>query len=290
MGKGGVYSDFTFGESIGVVILIACAFFYIEIRNYKRPRSFEFTLEEQHVVDSFSESIQKQKEIANVSELHFGFDPNTISSDSLVLLGLKKYKADRLVRFRESGFRFRKKEDLYRVYGLDSIWIASVLPYVHLKQENGSFSEKYRKPIRPDPVKLDLNKSDSAALIRARGIGPVTAHRIISYRKLLGGYHSVSQLREIYGMDSARYEKISTYFFIDSKSKTEKLDLMNDDVSKLGSHPYLSYDLARAIVTFRKQHPDVQLNGPGMLQIVRLDSSVFRKILPYVKIRADQGL
>ena len=47
---------------------------------------------------------------------------------------------------------------------------------------------------------IELNSADSAALVSIRGIGPLTAGRIIRYRNALGGFASVSQLQEVTGM------------------------------------------------------------------------------------------
>jgi len=56
-----------------------------------------------------------------------------------------------------------------------------------------------RKFNRKIPL-LDINTSDSSALVTLPGIGPVLSMRIIRYRNLLGGFWSVNQLKEIYGL------------------------------------------------------------------------------------------
>ena len=47
-------------------------------------------------------------------------------------------------------------------------------------------------------VKINLNTADSATLVSLNGIGPVTAQRIISYRKAKGKFYSVNELKEVY--------------------------------------------------------------------------------------------
>ncbi len=56
-----------------------------------------------------------------------------------------------------------------------------------------------KNPVRKRPI-LNLNICDSASLEALPGIGPVLSSRIIKYRNLIGGYVSVDQLKEVYGL------------------------------------------------------------------------------------------
>lgn len=49
----------------------------------------------------------------------------------------------------------------------------------------------------PLPDNINLNTADSATLVRLKGIGPVTAHKIIQHRSNIGPFTDLSQLREI---------------------------------------------------------------------------------------------
>ena len=68
---------------------------------------------------------------------------------------------------------------------------------------------------------IELNSADSAALVSIRGIGPLTAGRIIRYRNALGGFASVSQLQEVTGMTDRNYQMILQQIFVDC-SKIQK--------------------------------------------------------------------
>ncbi|MBN1108862.1 MAG: helix-hairpin-helix domain-containing protein, partial [Bacteroidales bacterium] len=58
--------------------------------------------------------------------------------------------------------------------------------------------------VRPVEV-IELNTCDSAMLEALPGLGPVLSARIIKYRKLLGGYVSAEQLREVYGLSEETF-------------------------------------------------------------------------------------
>ena len=65
----------------------------------------------------------------------FIFDPNTASPEDLMALGLTEKQSRTLVNYRSSGARFRRPEDLARVYGIDTATVARLMPYIHIGEE-----------------------------------------------------------------------------------------------------------------------------------------------------------
>ena len=63
---------------------------------------------------------------------------------------------------------------------------------------------------------IEINRCDSVTLIRLPGIGPVLSARIIRYRRLLGGYARIEQLKEVYGLPEETYELIKDRIYADS--------------------------------------------------------------------------
>jgi DNA uptake protein ComE-like DNA-binding protein len=104
---------------------------------------------------------------------------------------------------------------------------------------------------------IDLNACDSAALESLPGIGPVLSVRILKYRNLLGGYASVSQLTEVYGLPPETYEMIKGRLFADSLS-VKKINVNSVGYKELSRFPYLeSYDVT-AILKFRQIQNKIQ--------------------------------
>jgi DNA uptake protein ComE-like DNA-binding protein len=102
--------------------------------------------------------------------------------------------------------------------------------------------------------KTDLNKCDSAELERLPGIGPVLAARIIKFRKLLGGFVSVDQLKEVYGLSD------STFSIISSRVNANPSDISFIQINKatykeLIRHPYFERYDVQAVIKYR------ELNG-----------------------------
>jgi len=86
--------------------------------------------------------------------------------------------------------------------------------------------------------RIELNTADSVTLVGIRGIGPLTAGRILRYRKRLGGFVRAEQLREVQGMWEENYRMILTQIFVDS-SKIQKIDINFATPEQLTGHPYL---------------------------------------------------
>ncbi|WP_455250249.1 ComEA family DNA-binding protein [Porphyromonas sp.] len=87
-------------------------------------------------------------------------------------------------------------------------------------------------------VSLDLNAVDSLTLLRVPGIGPAFAHRILSLRSRLGGYYTVLQLQEVYGMDADRFVQLRPWFAVRTPPRQYPLSALRAD--SLPWHPYLN--------------------------------------------------
>lgn len=111
--------------------------------------------------------------------------------------------------------------------------------------------EKVNAERTPQPVLIELNGVDSATLVAIRGIGPLTAGRIIRYREALGGFASVEQLQEIQGMTERNYLMIRQQIFVDS-SKIQKIDINFASPKRMQGHPYLPPKVLNKILKYRQ--------------------------------------
>lgn len=98
---------------------------------------------------------------------------------------------------------------------------------------------------------LDLNTCDSASLEALPGIGPVLSARIIKYRNLLGGYVSVSQLREVYGLSPETYDMVSAMVKADSAA-IKKINVNSAEYKQLIRMPYFEKSEVSEIMKYRK--------------------------------------
>lgn len=145
--------------------------------------------------------------------------------------------------------------------------------------ETARQTQQYVHP-RKKPLVFELNNADSLDLVQLYNIGPVMARRILRYRTLLGGYYRIEQLKEVYGMDSARYADITPHLTV-NPTLIQRLDINSTDIDQLKKHPYLDYYQAKAIVHMREE------KGPfskvsDILNIPIIDNETYKRIEPYL--------
>ncbi|HBC37754.1 MAG TPA: hypothetical protein DC016_02580 [Porphyromonadaceae bacterium] len=95
----------------------------------------------------------------------------------------------------------------------------------------------------------------------------------------MGGFVSVEQLREVYGIDNELFSRISPYIQADENFR--KLRINELEFKELLRHPYLNYKQVRAIMNLRKKKGNIA----SIHELVMLDEftseDIFR-IEPYL--------
>lgn len=179
----------------------------------------------------------------------FSFDPNTATYDNLIKLGLTGKETNTLINYRNKGGRFRIPSDIKKVYGIDEVQASKLIPFVEMatdtvvKARSNSFGQQ--------KALLDLNTCDSASLVRLPGIGPVLSARIIKYRRLLGGFATINQLKEVYGLPPETIDRIKSRVYADS-SAVLKIMINSADYKELSRLPYFEKYEVTAILKYRE--------------------------------------
>ena len=215
----------------------------------------------------------------------FVFDPNTVRLDQLLALGFTEKTAQIFLKFRNKGFVFKQKKDLQKVFGvspslyatLESYILIGKLPDAQQRSSEGSQKQVVPASHKQAQLHVELNSADSLSLIGLNGIGAVYAKRILKYRELLGGFVSVTQLKEVYGFSEEMYQKVSPQVSVDA-GKIQKLNLNKDDFKKINKHPYLSYELTKSIFDWRKK---TSINSTNLKDLLN-DLALYQKLLPYL--------
>jgi len=222
------------------------------------------------------------------------FDPNTVDYDSLITWGLEPFIATNMIKYRAAGGRFIQTEDLKKLFGMtDSIWQA-LSPWIDLnsiqtesKQIKSNVNEQTaQRPYLPKNAhrnipRKDLNEVDSVWLKSIHGIGPVLSKRLVKYRKLLGGFNSMDQLNEVYGLSPDVLANLSEKLFIQPDAYLSKINLNIEDYKRIASHPYMSFNQAKAIIAYRNQHGSFK-SVEELKNIHLIDDSTYLRAYPYL--------
>jgi DNA uptake protein ComE-like DNA-binding protein len=220
-----------------------------------------------------------------VSAERFVFNPNTITQEEAIKLGFSKKASATLINFRNKGGKFYKTEDLKKLYGLPLALFEELKSYVLIPNEPKEFFKDTVTPKRVYDKKtftrdlLDLNTADSLAIVYLKGIGPGFTKRIIKYRTMLGGFHSINQLKEVYGMTDTLFLTLSSQIKLDENEIT-KIPINAIDFNSLRKHPYFNFQSAQAIINYRFKHG--KLTETNIRELGVFSDEKLRLIMPYL--------
>ncbi|WP_298740754.1 helix-hairpin-helix domain-containing protein [uncultured Chitinophaga sp.] len=135
---------------------------------------------------------------------------------------------------------------------------------------------------RRKPLVISVNTADAAAWEALPGIGPTLAARVVRFREKLGGFYSIAQVAETYGLPDSTFNKIQASLRLDSGS-LKKLNINQMDEKSLGQHPYIRYKLARLIVQYRNNHGPFS-RPEDLYNIPLVNDSIYRKLEKYINL------
>lgn len=197
----------------------------------------------------------------------FSFDPNTLDIKGFQKLGLRDKTIQTLLNYRNKGGKFRKPDDLAKIYGLRQYEFERLRPYITIaiRQNENSYpdyshtnSEK-NQPIAIDDSKpkfklktIEINSADAMAYESLYGIGTKLAARIINFRDKLGGFHSIEQVGETFGVPDSTFQKIKPQLQVNALV-IKKININTVGYEELNNHPYVNSKTAFQILKYRKE-------------------------------------
>ena len=215
------------------------------------------------------------------------FDPNTADSSTLVHLGFKPWQAKNMLKYRAKGGKYRKPDDLKRLYGMTDSMYQALTPYIHIaREEMDSLVDSVRMDSLPQWQKenkdtiINLRTADTTELKMLYGIGSYRARQIVRYREQLGGFVRVEQVLEAKGMDGVNADTLLQHLYMDSVI-VEQIPINQVGAQRLARHPYLRFEQAKTIYELRRQK--IRLDSIQQLnELDCLSSETLEKIAPYL--------
>jgi competence protein ComEA len=209
----------------------------------------------------------------------FNFDPNTLTEAGFKKLGLPDFTVNTILNYRNKGGKFYKVEDLQKMFSLsepDYLALKSFIKIVPPKQQSSYTS--YKKEV----VHCEINSVDTATLNKLKGIGSAFAHRIVEYRNSIGGFYSINQLSEVYGLDANLIASLRPNIHVD-KSQIKKININEISFQELAEHPYFRNGIALAICKYRKNKKNKIEAVVELQSLSECTPLVIEKIKNYIK-------
>lgn len=221
----------------------------------------------------------------------FYFDPNTLPADGWKKLGVRDKTIITIQKYISKGGKFYKPEDIGKIWGLHKDEVDRLVPFVRIEStnnekyfftENKELNKAPEKTINPKTI-IDINTTDTSALIALPGIGSKLANRIIAFRDKLGGFYKIEQVAETYALPDSTFQKIRDKLMIGNPS-VKKININTATIDELKAHPYIRYNMANAIVQYRSQHGDFTAVS-DLKKIMMVTDEIYNKAEPYLSVR-----
>ena len=226
----------------------------------------------------------------------YTFDPNQLTLEQWQAFGLPKYLSQRIINYRSKVGDFTYKAEIGKIYGLPDSVFKRLYPYIDLPETRQSkynrsksvASKPYSKPAWENKPRekfilapFNINTADTTQLKQIRGIGSKLSARIVKYRDRLGGFHAMSQVKEVYGLQPDIIDSLTKYTFVAKAHSPKTINLNAATVEELRTHPYMTSNLARAIVAYREQHGRFE-SIEELKQIKIINPEQYEKLRPYL--------
>ena len=216
----------------------------------------------------------------------FNFDPNTVDEAGWHKLGLRDKTIHTILNYRSKGGQFRQPDDIKKIWGIRPEEAERLLPYIHIVNTQVEYKKKDYTPYKPQvnkPTIVDINTATLEELRIIPGTGNGLVFRILKYRERLGGFASIDQIKETYGMNDSSYALMLPYFKLNNPILT-KININTATDYDLGGNPYIERNVAKAIVLYRQQHGNYQ-TVEGIKKIVFIKEALYQKIAPYLTVQ-----
>jgi DNA uptake protein ComE-like DNA-binding protein len=206
----------------------------------------------------FKTIVYQDKKFDKTLSIKGKFNPNTYQEEDWQSLGFSEKQAQTIVKYKKIlGGEFTSIEQIEKCFVISEENYKQLKPYLLISSKPKMQMEKIS-----DVKVKDLNSATFDDFSTFELTDQIKG-RILSFRKILGGFAKKEQLLEVYGIESSVAEKIMQNFSLNS-SKIIKINLNTSDESILKKHPY-----------FKKYHQElIKLRQGKTIQLNDLKSII----------------
>ena len=187
------------------------------------------------------------------------FDPNTATFDELRALGLSKYEAVSLLKFRAAGKIFRIPEDLTLCYAIDDSLYRRLRPWIRIGRKYAIAPREYRSGrILPDPEPATRFRIDTVSARYLRAIGALSKRQAESFIRWrdLHGIRDMEELRACYVISDSVATALEPYVIFPERKAApieEPVEINSADSATLRSVVGIGEKTVVTILRYRER-------------------------------------
>ena len=263
------YFNFTREQRSGIFtlfgIIILLQIIYLFLNFYTKPKDGP----ERQKWLSLQSQVDAMKKDAKVeSTKMYLFNPNFITDYKGYKLGMSITEIDRLLAFRKENEYVNSAKEFQNVTKVSDSLLKVMAPYfkfpdwVNNKKDNTKFKEypAYQNEAfakKEKIVIIDINQATKEDLVKIYGIGAAISVRILKQKELLGGFVSMDQMKEVWGLSPEVIENLNAHFKVLTLPRFKKIEINNASLKELSQFHYFRYALAKEIVTYRSMNGNI---------------------------------
>ena len=269
------FFKFTATQRAGIFLLLLIIV-GIQIAYYFREVKFEEdnSLEKQEWLSLQSQIDTAKVEKANYKQTIYPFNPNFITDFKGYKLGMSTAEIDRLLEFRKKNLYVNSAEEFQALTKVSDSLLATMAPYFKFpdwvkNKKNSKPYENYPNQAYAKKEKIqiiDINLASQEDLIKVYGIGPGLSERILKMKEALGGFVSMEQMNDVWGLSPEVIEKLNAQFKMGAIPEVKKVKINDASAKELQLFPYFRYPLNKEIVTYRSMNNGIK-NADDLIKI-----------------------
>ena len=242
------------------IIALQFAYFFVDfsIPTNEDPEEQKW-LSLQPQVDSM------KMDIANKRPKMYLYNPNFITDYKGYKLGMSVDEIDRLLAFRKENKYVNSSQEFQNVTKISDSLLNVMSPYfkfpdwVNKKKEYKAFKKYPNQAFakKEKIVLIDINQATKEDLIKIYGIGEAISVRILKQKEVLGGFVSMEQMKDVWGLSPEVIENLNSHFKVSVLPNFKKIDINNASLKELSQFYYFKYPLAKEIVTYRSMKGNI---------------------------------
>ena len=197
------------------------------------------------------------------------FNPNFITDYKGYKLGMSIQEIDRLLAFRRENKYVNSPEEFQNVTKISDSLLNLISPYfkfpdwINNKKQNRTIKEyeAYQNEAfvkKERIIIIDINQATKEDLVKIYGIGEAISVRILKQKETLGGFVSMEQMQDIWGLSPEVIENLITHFKVLAVPRFKKIEVNNASLRELSQFHYFRHALAKEIVTYRSMNGNIK--------------------------------